>query len=53
MAIKKGEIVPTTKKDVLPEIWMTFHEIIGNQGMQTSAVWMFIETSGKCAMYFD
>ena len=29
------EIIPTTKKDVLQEIWMTFYESIVNQGMQT------------------
>ena len=47
------EIIPTTKKDVLQEIWMTFYESIVNQGTQTSAVQMLIETSGECAMYFD
>ena len=29
------------------------YESIANQGTQTSVVWMFIDTSGKCAMYFD
>ena len=29
------EIIPTTKKDVLQEIWMTFYESIANQGTQT------------------
>ena len=33
----------TTKQDVLQGIWMTFYERIENQGMQTLAVWMFIE----------
>ena len=32
---------------------MTFYESIANQLAQTQAVWMFIETSGECAMYFD
>ena len=34
---------------------MTFYELkyIANQGMQTWAVWMFIETSGESVMYFD
>ena len=41
------------RKDVLQEIWMTFYESIANQGMQTYAVWMFIETSGECAIHFD
>ena len=34
MAIKKG-VIPTTKKDVLQEIWMTFYESTANQGTQT------------------
>ena len=29
------EIIPTTKKDVLQEIWMTFYESIANQLAQT------------------
>ena len=37
----------------LQEIWMTFYKNIADQGMQTQAVRMFIETSGKCAMHFD
>ena len=32
---------------------MTSYESIANQGTQTKAVWMFIETFGECAMYFD
>ena len=32
---------------------MTFYESIANQGTQTLAVRMFIETSGECAMHFD
>ena len=32
---------------------MPFYESIANQGTQTSAVRMFIETSGECAMHFD
>ena len=32
---------------------MTFYESIANQGTQTWAVRMFIETSGECAMHFD
>ena len=32
---------------------MTLYESIANQGMQPLAVRMFIETSGKCAVYFD
>ena len=32
---------------------MTFYESVANQLAQTQAVWMFIETSGECAMYFD
>ena len=35
MAIKREEIIPTTKKDVLQEIWMTFYESIANEGTQT------------------
>jgi len=36
IVIKKGVIIiPTTKKNVLPEIWMTFLESIANQGTQT------------------
>ena len=36
-------IIPTTKEDVLQEMWMTVNERIENQGTQTLAVWMFIE----------
>ena len=32
---------------------MTFNESIANQGTQTKAVLMFIETSREFAMYFD
>ena len=40
-------------KDVLEEMsemWMTFYESIANQGTQTLAVRVFIETSGEYAM---
>ena len=40
-------------KDVLQEMsemWMTFYESIANQGTQTLAARMFIETSGEYAM---
>ena len=37
-------------KDVLQEMWMTFYESIANQGTQTWAVRVFIETSGEYAM---
>ena len=32
---------------------MTFYESIALQGMRALAVRMFIETLGKCAVYFD
>ena len=43
--------IPTIiKKDVWQEIWMTFYEsVIANQGRQTLAVRMFVETSGECS----
>ena len=39
-------------KDVLQEMWMTCYESssIANQGTQTLAVRVFIETSGEYAM---
>ena len=32
---------------------MTFYDSIANQGTQSQAVRMFIETSGEWAMHFD
>ena len=37
----------------MSEMWMTFYESIANQGTQTLAVRVFIETSGEYAMHFD